>query len=138
MRTAASMKKSTGKSARPTRAGTVRAFWPLLITGIAVILFSSAGIARLMWDADTAGYSGAILALDVPAGVARAGPRCPECGMIELVREIERHDEESTRSHEFVVRMADGSSRVIGDANPGRWRTSERLIVIDGTRPSRP
>jgi hypothetical protein len=121
-----------------TAEGTTRRVWPLVIAGIAVILFSSAGFARMMGWGPGAGYSGARLALDVPAGGARAGPRCPECGLIVSVQEIERHDEESSPSYEFVVRMADGSSRVINDLNPGRWRTSERLIVIDGINPSRP
>jgi outer membrane lipoprotein SlyB len=40
------------------------------------------------------------------------------------------------KSYEIIVRMADGSSRVIDDANPARWRTGERLIVIGGVRPS--
>jgi hypothetical protein len=114
-------------------------FWPLLITGIAVIVFGSAGFARMMgWGPGTTGYSRAILALDEPAGEARAGPRCPECGMIVSVREIEGHGEESPARYEFVVRMADGSSRLVGDASPGRWRNGERLIVIDGASPSRP
>ena len=122
-----------------TAEGTTRRVWPLLIPGIAVILFSSAGFARMMgWGPGAAGDSGAILALDMPAGKAHAGARCPECGMIVSTREIERHDEASPRSYEFVVRMADGSSRVIEDADPGRWRTSERLIVIDAVGPSRP
>jgi hypothetical protein len=121
-----------------TAAGTAQ-LWPLLIAGLAVILFSSAGFARMMgWGPGAAGDSEIILALDVPAGEARAGPRCPECGMIVSVQEIERHDEESPRSYEFVVRMADGSTRVIEDADPGRWRTSERLKIIDGINPSRP
>jgi hypothetical protein len=126
--TAASMEKRAGGSS----------FWPLLITGIAVIVSSSAGFARMMgWGPGAAGHSGAIFALDVPAGETRAGPRCPECGMVVSTREVERHDE-SPGSYEFVVRMADGSSRVIEDADPGRWRESERLIVIDGFNPSRP
>ena len=133
------MKKRAGTSSCFNRSGTAGGAWPLFITGIAVVLFSTAGMARMMgWGPGTAGYSGTILALDVPASGPRAGPRCPECGMIVSVREIESRDEESPGSYEFVVRMADGSSRVIGDANPGRWRTSELLIVIDGTHPSRP
>ena len=113
--------------------------WPLLIAGLAVILFSSAGIARMMgWGPGAAGHARDILALDVAAGEARAGSRCPECGMIVSTREIERRGEEFPRSYEFVVRMADGSSRVIEDADPGRWRESERLIVIDGVNPPRP
>jgi len=135
-------------------------FLTLLIVGIAVILFGTAGFARMMgWGAMLSDGSGGILALDqtVPAAAseARAGPTCPECGMIVSIREIERHGEnsgpgsaggamagnrnetrvKSARSLEIAVRMADGSSRVISDPEPARWRTGERLIVIDGFSP---
>jgi len=137
-------------------------FLPLLITGIAVILFSTAGIARIVgWGPNATGASGDILALDQAAPVpttseARAQPRCPECGVIVSMREIERHDQDSgtgaagavtaanrdetrvksTRSYEITVRMAGGSSRVLNDANPARWRPGERVIVIDGANAS--
>jgi len=136
---------------------------PLLITGIAIILFSTAGIARMMgWGPNSTDASGDILALDQMAPVqtmseARANARCAECGMIVSMREIERHDEDSgpgaaggvttgtwdetrvksTRSYEIIVRMANGSRRVIHDANPASWRPGERLMVIGGVKPSR-
>ena len=34
------------------------------------------------------------------------------------------------------IRMADGSRRVINDANPESWRAGERLMVIGGVKPS--
>lgn len=137
-------------------------YLPLLITSIAVLLFSTAGLARMMgWGPNSTDDSGGIPALDQAALVsttseARAKPRCPECGVIVSIRKIERRDEDSgagaaggvtagnrnearvksAKSHEIVVRMADGSSRVIAEANPARWRRGERLIVIDGARPS--
>ena len=101
-------------------------FLPLLITGIAVILFSTAGIARMLgWGLNSTGDPDDIEVSATSDGGAR--PRCPECGVIV-----------STRNHEIIVRMADGSSRVIADANPARWRTGERLMVIAGTDPSQP
>jgi hypothetical protein len=119
--------------------GKPRRLWPFWAASLAFILFSSAGFARMMgWGPGAAGHSGALFALDAPAGEARARPRCPECGMIVATREIERHGERAPRSYEFVVRMADGSSRVIEDADPGRWRAGEFLIVIDGIDPPRP
>jgi hypothetical protein len=61
------------------------------------------------------------------------------------MREIERRDGDSGpgtaggvtagNRYEFIVRMADGSSRVIDDANPESWRTEERVIVIGGVKP---
>jgi hypothetical protein len=156
------MKTQADKSSYFHRAGAARGVLALLITGIAVILFSTAGIARIVgWGPNSTDDSGDILALDQTAPVpttseARAKPRCPECGVIVSMREIERHVEDSgpgaaggvtagnraetrvksTKSYEIMVRMADGSSRVIDDANPARWRSGERVIVIDGADPS--
>ena len=138
-------------------------YLPPLITVIAFVLFSTAGIARIVgWGPNSTDDSGAILALDPSAPVpatneARVKPRCPECGVIVSMREIEVRDEDtgrprtaggavagsrietrvdSTRSYEITVRLADGSSRVFNDANPARWRSGERVIVIDGANPS--
>jgi len=130
-----------------------------LITGIAVILFSSAGFARIAgWDPDSAGASGDGLAPDQMPAVqtmseARANARCAECGMFVSMREVEGEDTGAsaageatassrdeawvkTRRYEITIRMADGSTHVIGDANPARWRAGERLIVIVGANPS--
>jgi hypothetical protein len=134
---------------------------PLLITGLAIILFSTAGIARMMgWGPGSTVDSDDILAPDralpVLTGEARVQSRCPECGMIVSMQKIESPDGasgpgatdgvaagnrgetrvKSTERHEIIVRMADGSSRVIDDANPSRWRLGQRLIVIAGAGPS--
>lgn len=98
----------------------------VLITVIVIVLFSSAGFARMMgWGPDLGGSWGEVPDFDrvIPATAsgALAGPRCPECGVIV-----------STGSSEIVVRMADGSSRVIEQADPARWRAGQRLIVIAG------
>ena len=156
------MKTQADKSSYFHRAGAARGVLALLITGIAVILFSTAGIARIVgWGPNSTDDSGDILALDQTAPVpttseARAKPRCPECGVIVSMREIEVRNEDtgpgatggavagnqdetrvkSTRSHEITVRLADGSSRVFNDASPARWRSGERVIVIDGADPS--
>jgi len=134
-----------------------------VIAVIAVIVFSTAGIARIVgWGPNSTDDSGDILALDPSAPVpatneARVKARCPECGVIVSMREIEVRDEDTgrartaggavagsrietrvdvTRSYEITVRLADGSSRVFNDANPARWRSGERVIVIDGASPS--
>jgi len=54
-------------------------------------------------------------------GLARSKVTCAECGLIESIGETE-----------FTVRLQDGSSRVMIDANPGRLRVGERVKVIDG------
>jgi outer membrane lipoprotein SlyB len=156
------MKTHTNRSSYFHRAGAAGGVLTLLITGIAVILFSTAGIARIVgWGPNSTGDSGDTLALDQSARVpvtneVRVKARCPECGVIVSVREIERHDQDSdsgaaggataanlgatgvkwTRNHEITVRLSDGSSRVIDDAKPARWRSGEHVIVIDGANPS--
>ena len=104
-------------------------YLPLLIASIAIVLFSTTGIARMLgWGFSSTGDSGDIPELESSATSGRgAGPRCPECGVIV-----------SASNHEIIVRMADGSSRVIDDANPAKWRAGERLLVIAGTDPSLP
>lgn len=145
------------------RAGAAREVLTLLITGIAVILFSTAGFARIAgWLPTSTDDSGEILALDETAPAqamseARANARCAECGIFVSMREIERHPEDSgpgaagsgtagnrneirlkaTRGYEITVRMADGSSRVIEAANSAAWRAGDRLIVIAGAIPPR-
>lgn len=127
---------------------------PLLIAGIAVILFSSAGIAHIAgWHPGSSDGAAGVPVIDaLPAVKAR----CDECGVIVSVRDIELRNEstgsgatgetvagnnneaqvQSTKSHELTIRLADGSSRVINEASPAHWRLGERVIVIDGAHPS--
>jgi len=84
-------------------------------------------------------------------GTARRKKRCDECGLIESIRETEGHADTiplaaagrpaaenqnrtpvRSASRKITVRLEDGSSRVIIDANPGRWRRGERVIIIGG------
>ena len=152
----------SGKFPHFQRAGTARGVLALLIAGIAIILFSTAGIARLLgWGANSTDASGDGLAPDQMSAVetmseARAYARCAECGVIVSMRKIDRHKEDSgpgaagsgtagnrdesrlkaAGNYEITVRMADGSSRVIEAANAAAWRRGERLIVIAGAIPS--
>ena len=59
---------------------------------------------------------------------AQRNVRCAECGLIESIRETQRDSEGS----EITVRLQDGSSRVMIDANPGSFRPGQRVKVIDG------
>jgi outer membrane lipoprotein SlyB len=43
----------------------------------------------------------------------------------------------SAKYYVLVVRMADGSSRVINQASPANWRPGERVMIIEGTNSSR-
>ena len=112
-----------------TQAVKKHSYLPLLIAGFAVVLFSTAGIARMLgWGSSSTGGPGDNPALEDSATSENgAGPRCPECGVVV-----------STSSDEITVRMADGSSRSITAENPARWRAGERLIVIAGTDSSQP
>ncbi len=155
------MKMHANKSWYFHRAGAAREVLTLLITGIAVILLSTAGFARIAdWGPISTDTSGDSLAPDRNTAVqtmseAGANARCTECGMFVSMREVEsegtgpgaaeggtagNRDEirvKTTKSYEITIRMADGSSRVIGVANPARWRAGDRLIVISGAIPPR-
>jgi outer membrane lipoprotein SlyB len=153
-------------------------YLPQLVVGIAVILFSTAGIAAIMgWRSSTdrpdraiappvsAANAAKAVALAAPAvqkrarakakAKARALGKCAECGLIESIGDInERPDDsgagatdassagdritqslDSTAPSEMVVRMADGSRRVISNANPALWRLGERVVIIAGSTP---
>jgi hypothetical protein len=84
------------------------------------------------------------------ASATRAGARCAECGVIVSTREMDGRDEDigsaatgreagqpSTGSRVITIRMSDGSSRVIHDANSARWRPRERVIVMGGMSSNR-
>ena len=106
-----------------------RLLWvPLLASGVAVVLVAIA------------------LYVEMPATVslqaaddADATRRCPQCGWIESLRELDASftPEKAVPTREFTVRMADGSSRVFREDDPAvSWRLRERLIFIDGASPS--
>lgn len=144
---------------------------PRLTAGMAAILAGATGIATAMiWLGASPGASDPAPVLDsLPAAVAehnvpervaadgiRARPKCPGCGVIVSMREVDLQGEASSqavaggvltenseearltpaRSHEITIRMADGSGRVINHASPASWRPGERVVVIDGASPS--
>jgi len=129
---------------------------PLLIGGIAAILVSGIAIGSLAISGQ--GFNGINAPAELPAGAAApaiAAPgvrayRCAECGVIESTREIEASDEKTgvnasgpiaaggategkpVRNYEIIIRLQDGSMRVITDANPASWRHGERVTIIAG------
>ena len=131
---------------------------PLLIAGIAVILFSSAGIAHIVgWNPIPGGYAGNAPVL-VADSFSLVKVRCEGCGVIVSMREIEMRNKSAgssapsgaatgnrietrgnaTQHHELTIRLADGSSRVIDEVNSAQWRLGERVVVIDGVSSSNP
>jgi outer membrane lipoprotein SlyB len=51
----------------------------------------------------------------------------------EAIRQAAAHGLQArSANYEITVRLQDGSSRVMIDTNPGRWRLGERVKIIDG------
>ena len=133
----------------------------VLITGIAVILFSAAGSAAIAnWSpAATGGSSMLLLSENLPATPALPVPsnsrtkmKCAECGVILSMRKIEARTEGTLPSASdkavpgnpvelrggspqmnYSILMADRSLRWIHDNNPAFWRLGERVVFIDSS-----
>ena len=135
---------------RPARA----ALW---IAGISIGLFAVLGIAAIApsvpdsLDATPGG--------DPPAGnpelrveaapvaaAARVRVRCPECGVVESIRQIGRSGADlaaggapdpavaagdtADNGYEVTVRLRDGSRTVFTEPSPRTWRPGSRVLVI--------
>lgn len=131
---------------------------PLLGGSIAAIV--AGGIAMAFLSISAQGFGGAALAIQPPetaAVPAVAVPlarayRCAECGVIESTRKIDaaventaarapgrmaagsRDESEAQplQSYEIVIRLQDGSMRVIKDAKAASWRRGEPVTIIAG------
>lgn len=126
-------------------------YLPLSIAGLAVILFSGAGIAHIAgWNPISSGGTGSVLVLD---GLPAVKVKCAECGVIISMREIKARKDSAdfvatvagnpdemrvkpARHYEFTIRMADSSVRLVNEENSASWRLGERVMVIDGISPS--
>ena len=152
---------------------------PMWIAGISIGLFAALGIAAMarpipasyagIPDAGTPSTRGAAAggvedalapnphaqrgATRIAAG-DRGGVRCPECGVVESIRQIERPgdagghgaaagkvagsvsdsavaaDDAAGNGYEITVRLRDGSRTVFNEASPRTWRPGSRVIVI--------
>ncbi len=134
---------------------------PLLSGGVAALLVSGIAIASVAVSAQGFGgvfaSVGPLAAVSAPANPANPAPgagayRCAECGVIESMRKIEIPDEliqvhapgriaalnrgendgTSPGRYAITIRLKDGSTRVITDAHPARWRPGERVSLIGG------
>ena len=85
-------------------------------------------------------------------GGARTRAKCAECGVVEFTREIAQADggidpgaagkatrggrnetdARRARNYEVLVRINDGSNRVLRHETSASWRAGERLIFIEG------
>lgn len=96
---------------------------------------------------------------DAPAATAESPPsrrRCGGCGVVVAVRQVPVDGTSGADAlsaalpsefggdgplaapprHTFIVHLEDGSERQINDSNPLAWRIGERVMIIDGDRPS--
>lgn len=117
---------------------------PFLIAGIIAILFSTVAMAivpGMDWFRGTSEGLGAAVAQQqssemrvaqpAPSAAARARARtkCDECGVIESMRHVAPSGI-SPAIYEITVRMGDGSTQVVSDASPAKWRPGERNTLI--------
>ena len=146
-----------------------------VIAFIAVMVFGIVGVARIVgWLPDSIFYLSDVAPMEVlstaaakpmardgqpyPTSNARSKARCPECGVIVSMREIEpdgpsagqdavsqtlADDESALRAggssgYQFSVRLSGGAHRVIIAPSRALWRVGERVIIIDGTNAALP
>lgn len=130
----------------------------LLLGGIAAILVSGIAIASLTISSQNSSgalapaelrEAAAVAAIAVPGASAY---RCAECGTITSTRKIEAPDElirvhaphrialakhrelerEPAGNYAITIRLQNGSTRVITDAKPAKWRPGEQVTIIAG------
>ncbi len=125
-----------------------------LLAGVAVVVLAAgmtAATARSPGSGEATGDAVTGESRHESGGTApRRVGKCLECGVIESVRAIDaRNDESGVRAaaksadlsppasstmYEVIVRLKDGESRRFVDSHPAKWRSGERVIVIDGSR----
>lgn len=161
---------------RPARA-------PMWIAGISIGLFAAMGIAAIARSISVSyadiPHANAPAARDAASGVAngagagtaqaqvegapvaagvRNRARCPECGVVESIRQIARSgdtgghaagagrvarrasskgsgsamaaDGATTNGYEITVRLRDGSKTVFNEPSPRSWQPGSRVLVI--------
>lgn len=69
-----------------------------------------------------------------PAQV-RAKFRCETCGVVEALHRKEAVGDQPA-SHEFTVRLRDGSSRTSSVENAGNWHIGDQVMLIGGSSQS--
>lgn len=77
-------------------------------------------------------------ATPVGLGKPRARRDCEECGVIQSTRRVAADGDDAPPAYEITVRLGNGSTHVLSDASPARWRPGEQTILIPGgTNPVR-
>lgn len=123
--------------------------WIAAIVACMLIVSSAMVIVRAI-PASYASIPEESISEDAQAQLARARvtddrrnrPWCPECGIVESMRQVERSGHigaaiaTTGKSYELTVRFRDGSKTVFNEATPRIWRQGSRVIVIAGTTTS--
>ena len=124
----------------------------MLAAGMVAILVSGVAVGSLAFSAPERDALSASAPAETPRTAATpttAGVRsyrlCPGCGVIQSTRKIgapdagvtntaatNSHDRTPPRGDEITVLLQDGSTRVITDANPAKWKYGERISIIAG------
>ncbi len=137
----------------------------LVIAGIAVVLLGTFGIGVVMaWGSGSDDVPGVAQGIQSTFNTftgrsddsGRVRSRCPECGVVESTRLIQKPGEEIeadvsgsvtksgrrdapkkiTKISEVTIRMNDGASHQFLDENHTNWRRGERVIFIAGANRS--
>ena len=69
--------------------------------------------------------------LPVDAGKTRARGNCDQCGVIQSTRRIAA-DGDAPAVYEITVRLGNGSTHVLSDTKPAKWRPGEQTVFIPG------
>ena len=111
----------------------------LLITGITVVLFSTAAATSAplldLLNKRTAANTSVRAQVDALPDSAEPRPKtkCPECGVVESMQCV-AGEGNSPALYEITVRLRDGSTRVSHHTSPAQWRLGEHLLLIDGSQ----
>lgn len=117
----------------------------MLAAGMASVLVSGVAVGSLAFSApqrdalSVSAEAPRAAATPTTAGI-RSHRLCAGCGVIQSTRKIGASDAEaansgdraSPRGDEITVLLQDGSTRVITDANPAKWKYGERVSIIAG------
>ena len=89
----------------------------------------AAASAPDLTQADNTGVTDPEMAAPV-APPERTRPKCPECGVVDSVRNVTAENDGVPR-FEITVRLRDGSTRVNRVSDPAQWRVGERITFIE-------
>jgi len=100
-----------------------------------VVTMLATGASPMAREAFTPDGRTSVAGIDHP----RAWPRCPQCGVIESVREVAPDDGSDALSrYEVTIRFRDGTATMFDAAKPRAWRLGSRVNVIGGAEVTTP